>query len=136
MDHGKLIPEFLPIWIWTDFLIKHFSGNEHLILDGLCRRVDEAPVLTSALKFYGFKRPCVIFLNISKEEAHKRMKIRKRGDDTDEYIESRLAWFEKEVVPAMTYLKHNGYYEFIEINGDQSIEDVHKDILKRIVMPD
>ena len=136
MDHGKLIPEFLPIWIWTDFIIKHFSGNEHLILDGLCRRVDEAPVLTSALKFYGFKNPCVIFLGLTEKVAYERMKGRQRKDDTDEYINSRLAWFQKEVIPAMNYLKNNSYYTFLDINGEQSIEDVHNEIISKIVMPE
>ncbi len=136
MDHGGLIPEFLPIYLWTEFLVHHFSGNEHLLLDGLCRRIDEAPVLTSALKFYGFKSPCVIFLKVSDETAYNHMKARQRKDDTDEYIKSRLSWFGQEVMPAINYLKKNDYYNFIEVNGEQSIEDVHKEIISKIVMPD
>jgi len=132
IEHGDLMPEFLPIWIWSEILVKNYTGKEHLILDGLSRRLDEAPVLDSAMHFYKIKDPYVLYLNISRERARDLMKGRGRNDDTDEYIEHRLDWFEKDVVPAIEYFKENKYYKFIEINGQQSIEDVHKEIIEKI----
>jgi len=132
IDDGGLMPEFLPVWIWSDILVKQFTGNEHLILDGASRRLDEAPVLDSALRFYKFPHPRIIYINVSRERAFEMMKGRNRSDDTDEYIESRLDWFEKDVEPAIDYFRNNDYYKFIDVNGEQSIEDVHKELIEKV----
>jgi len=129
---GELMPEFLPIWLWSDHLVKNFTGEEHMILDGLSRRADEAPVLESALKFYKIKNPTVIYLNVSRKRAFELLKGRGRKDDTDEYINNRLDWFDENVVPAMDYFKNDGYATFVDINGEQSIEEVHTDVLKAL----
>lgn len=131
MQEGGLLPEFLPIWIWTEYLIRHCSGNEHMVLDGLSRREHEAPILDSAMKFYKRENPIVISIEVSKEWAGERLKNRGRSDDTKLDIESRLSWYDKNVVPAINYFKNNPYYKFININGEQTIEEVHREILEK-----
>lgn len=131
MEHGELMPEFLPVWIWADFLVKNYTGNEHLVLDGLSRRADEAPVLDSAMEFYKIK-PYVIHLDVSRERAFEMLSGRGRKDDTEEYINNRLDWFEKEVIPAMDYFRNNDRYTFIEIDGEGTIEEVQQEILQKI----
>jgi len=130
LDRGGLMPEFLPIWIWADFLVKNFSGEEHLVLDGLSRRVDEAPVLENALKFYKREKIFVVYLNVSRETAFSFMKGRGRKDDTDEYINSRLDWFDESVLPVIEHFKHSKNVTFLDIDGSKSIPEVHNDILK------
>ncbi len=130
MENGGLIPEFLPIWIWTDFLVEHFTGEEHLVLDGLSRRIDEAPVLENALRFYHRENIFVIHLNVSREKAFSFMKSRGREDDTDEYINNRLDWFEHTVTPVIEHFKSREGFQFLDINGEQSIQKVHEDVLK------
>ncbi|OHA82818.1 MAG: hypothetical protein A2408_01785 [Candidatus Yonathbacteria bacterium RIFOXYC1_FULL_52_10] len=132
MEHGKLMPEFLPVWIWSDFLLKQYTGNEHLILDGVSRRIHEASILTSAFKFYGVKNPHIVYLNTSRQFSYDLMKARGRKDDTDEYINSRLDWFEKEVLPVIEHFRSDPYYTFLDINGERSIEEVHQDIVKQV----
>ncbi len=132
IDTGGLLPEFLPIWLWTNYLNTHFTGKEDLVLDGLCRRINEAPVLDSAVKFYKTKNPCVISLNVSREWSYTKMKSRGRADDTDEYINSRLDWFARDVTPVLDYFRGKPEYAFLDINGEQSIEDVHKEIIEKI----
>ncbi len=132
MSTGGLMPVFLPIWLWTMDLVNKFDGKRDLILDGLCRRPDEAPVLDSAVKFYKLSKPFVFFIKTSDTWSAEHLKARGRADDTDEYIKSRLDWFEWNVVPAMSYFHQNPEYNFIEINGEQSIEDVHKEIIAKI----
>lgn len=131
-EKGGLMPEFLPIWVWSEFLIENFTGEEHLIFDGTTRRLPEADVLDSAIKFYKIKNPYVIHINVSREKATEMMKARGRKDDTEDSIKARLDWFEKDVVPPMEYFKNSEHYTFLDINGEQSIEDVHKDILEKI----
>lgn len=129
---GGLMPVFMPVWLWTDFLVKNYTGKEDLILDGLCRRPAEAPVLDSALKFFNQKNPIIIYINVSNDWAFTRMKERGRKDDTDAYIKSRLDWFEWNVVPSMAYFHEHPDYTFLEINGEQSVEDVHNEIISRL----
>ncbi len=132
MSQGGLLPDFLPIWIWTTDLVNKFDGKRDLILDGLCRRPDEAPVLDSAIKFYKLSKPIVFYIKTSNEWSFDRLKSRGRSDDSDEYIRSRLKWFDWNVVPAMAYFYDNKDYDFFEINGEQSIEDVQKEIISKI----
>jgi len=134
LAQGDLMPVFMPIWVWTDILVKKYDGTQNLILDGLCRRPTEAPVLDSALKFFNQKNPIVIYINISNTWAFDRMKNRGRKDDTEEYIKSRLEWFDWNVIPAMSYFHEHQDYTFLEINGEQSVEDVHKAILSQITI--
>jgi len=132
LDNGGLLPVFLPVWLWTDSFIKQYDGTQHLLLDGVCRRPAEAPVLDSALKFYNQKNPIVIYINVSDSWSFERMKERGRKDDTDEYIKSRLSWFDWHVVPAMSYFHEHPDYTFIEVNGEQSVESVHQEIISRL----
>jgi adenylate kinase family enzyme len=47
-------------------------------------------------------------------------------------IETRLEWYKTDVVPVVEYYRTNSYYNFVEINGEQSVEAVHAEILKAI----
>lgn len=129
MAAGGLLPAFLPIWIWTGFLIDELSGKEHLVMDGLSRRAPEAPILDSAMQFYGREGVRVILLDVSNEEATKRLLKRGRHDDHDEKIKERMAWFETDVMPSVHYFQKNPFYTFVTVNGNQSIADVNKELL-------
>jgi adenylate kinase family enzyme len=129
MDSGKLLPAFLPIYIWGKDVVEGLTGKEDLILDGLARRAEEVPVLDSMLDFYGFNEPIVIFLNTSPEWCLERMRERGRSDDHLEYVKRRLAWFDESVMPAIRHFENNPHYHFFDINGEQSIEEVHRDIM-------
>jgi adenylate kinase family enzyme len=102
-----------------------------MILDGLSRRAHEAPILNSAMKFYGRIKPFVIYMDVSREWAEEKLLARERGDDKIEQIEKRLDWFEKNVRPAMDYFRDNEFYNFITVNGEQSVEDVHKELMDK-----
>lgn len=132
IDTGKLMPVFMPVWLWTTALVQEFSGYEDLVLDGLCRKITEAPVLDSALKFYGIESAYIIHINVSNEWAFDRMKSRGRADDTDEYIKSRVEWYDREVLPVIEYFKERKGYTYIDINGEQSIEAVHAELMSKL----
>lgn len=131
---GGLQPAFLSIWVWTDFLIKNFDSNKHLILDGSPRKLNEAYVLDEALSFYKRENPNVIFINVSRKWAIKRLKGRNRIDDNDDGIEKRLDWFDIYVAPVINFYKKSPNYTFLEINGEQSIEQVYQEIIIRLKM--
>lgn len=129
---GDRQPDFLAIFIWAQILIENLKGGEHLIIDGTPRSLDEAKILDTALSFYGRKNPVVIYLNISKQAAEERLRARKRIDDKDDdKNDKRLNWFETDVYPAVTFLKNNSAYRFLEIDGENSPEEIHEDIIRK-----
>ena len=131
-DDGGSQPEFLSVYMWSRVLAESFKENEHLIIDGTPRRFHEAGALDSVFDFYKREKPYLIFLNISKEWAVERLLGRGRIDDNHDDIKTRLGWYETDVVPAIDFYKNNPKYNFIEINGEQTIEKVHQDILGKL----
>ncbi len=132
VNDGGLLPEFLPIWVWTDFFVKNMDGTKHLILDGVSRDKDEADILDNALMFYKREKPYIININMSREHATELMRGRGREDDTDEDIAKRHDWYEKDVLVAIEYFRRKQNYIFLDIDGERSIDEVHKEILSKI----
>jgi adenylate kinase len=120
------------VYLWTAALIENFTCKEHLVFDGMPRKVHEAGALGSIFGFYGLSKPWVINVDISHEEAIKRLLARKRFDDTKEEIEKRLNWYETDVMPTMAYYDENPKYNFLKVNGERSVEEIHEDIVKKV----
>lgn len=130
MESSARQPDFLAVWIWSHILVENIMGEEHLILDGTPRSLIESQVLDTAMKFYDRKNVNVIYLDISREEAKKRLEERGRMDDKKAGdIDTRLDWFDKDVLPAVEFFKEHPEYNFIQINGEQAREKIHKDIV-------
>jgi len=134
INKGGLMPEFLPIWIWAQFFVDNMTGSEHLVIDGISRKLHEAWILDTALQFYGRIEPIIISILVSPEWATDRLEERGRVDDKVEEIKRRMDWYEKSVKPAVEHFKNNSYYKFIEVNGEQEKQDVHKEILEKVGM--
>jgi len=131
-NKGELQPEFLSIWVWTGLLVNNLKEGEHLIVDGPGRRRRECETLDVAFDFYGREAPFIVHLDVSTDWSRTRMLARGRADDTEEAIARRLAWFEKETIPAMEFFRTNSKYRFVDINGEQPIEKVHQDIVTAV----
>jgi len=58
--------------------------------------------------------------------------LRGRTDDTDEGIAKRVDEYVNNVVPAMYYFKDKGGYTVYTINGEQSVEGVHKELIETL----
>lgn len=136
INTGKLLPSFIPIWLWGDFLIKNYTGREHLIFDGT-RRPLEVMALDTALSFYKREYVYVVVLNVSREWSLARLKERgrtdKRTDDLEEEdIGERLSWYQTDVIPAINFFRKKSNYRVLDIEGEQTIENVHRDIIKTL----
>jgi len=70
----------------------------------------------------------VIYIKISREVAEERMMSRGRKDDTKSKIKGRLDWFEADVTKSIEFYRDHRFYDFIEIDGEQSVEKINKDI--------
>lgn len=136
-ETGKRQPDFLAVWNWAHVLIEEMTGSEHLIVDGMPRSYEEALVFDSAITFYGREKPTVIYIDVSKEWSKERLKGRAveegRADDMDdESVERRLNWFDTDVYPAVKYFAAHPGYNFVHVNGEQTIEKVTNDILRQL----
>ncbi|HBB54498.1 TPA: hypothetical protein DHS24_00330 [Candidatus Nomurabacteria bacterium] len=132
LSNGALLPGFLTDAIVTNLLISFLTPEKNLIADGYPRAVAQSVSFEEMMKFYQRKNIKVIYIEISKEEAIKRLKLRGRHDDTDEGIGKRFDEYINNVIPAMNYFEGKGNYKIYKINGEQSVEDVHKSIIKSL----
>jgi adenylate kinase len=132
MENGERLPDNFAIWTWTNFLFEKYTGGEHLFCDGCPRSLNEAQTLDLLFKFYNREKPTVVYLDVSREESTKRLLKRGRADDQLEDIERRLDWFDRDVVPALEYYRNNPKYKFIEVDGEQTIEKIHEDLMSMI----
>jgi adenylate kinase len=137
---------------------RKFKG---LVYDGGTRKMLEAKLFDLALKWYEWDRNVkTIFIYVSEKEAFNRLTKRRqckncgrlipwighfkelkkcdkcggqlvvRPDDKPKAIRKRLQEFKKHTIPVINYHKKQG--RLIKINGEQSIENVFKEILKKL----
>lgn len=72
----------------------------------------------------------VYYINISDDEAVKRLTKRGRSDDTKEAIAKRLEIYHQQTEPLLDVFRQRGILD--EVDGERTIEEVHKDILERV----
>lgn len=132
MMSGKKQPDFLAVWSWSNELVAKLTEDTNLIIDGSPRTAIEAKVLDEAFEFYKRGNIKLILLDVSYEWASERLLARKRFDDTEERIKNRLEYFEKFVSPAIEYYEKESKNKLIRVNGEQSIEKVHEEIMRKL----
>ncbi len=137
MDRSERQPDFLAVWMWSHVLIENLMGDEHIVFDGTPRSLNEAKALDTAMGFYGREPIDVIYLDVSNDWSKVRMGERARHDDQKKGdMEKRLAWFETDVKPAVDYYQAEPTgYRFHQINGEQTIEEVHQAIVSSLSLP-
>lgn len=100
------------------------------ILDGYPRTLTQAEFLDRLMAELKIKLDVVINLKVDKEELIKRMmkraKEEKRSDDTEQGIRSRMHEYETKAEPVIDYYRRGR--KVTDINGDQPVEKVFKDI--------
>ncbi len=141
--------------------LKNKSKTKGFVLDGWTRTKIEAELLDEALDWYEWDKNVKVFLiKISNKESFDRLtkrrqclkckrlipwvgdfkKLKKcdkcqgklvtRMDDNIKSIKKRLKEYKKETIPAINYYKKQK--RLIEINGQQSIENVFEEISRSV----
>jgi adenylate kinase len=149
----------IKVWMDKLESFKQKSNFKGWIYDGGPRLMLEAKLLEVALKWYEWdKNTKFILIDISKKVAFDRLTKRRqckvcgelipwvgdfkkietchkcggrlvlRPDDKSKAIRKRLEQFEKYTVPVINYYKKQG--KVIKINGEQSIKNVFRDVLR------
>ena len=132
VETGGLMPEAIVVKLWVDYLVKNFTGTESVICDGAPRKLMEAELLDGMLKFLGVKKYKVVHINTSAKWCTDRLLARGRKDDTAEGIAKRMHWYDTEVMQCIKYYEENENYEFIDVNGEQTIEQVSAELLSKV----
>lgn len=113
--------------------LRRLPPNQKIIFDGVPRRLGQAEYLVRHLRERGHLRFATVYLNISPEETHRRLSIRRetegRADDHPEAINLRLKQFEEATRPVLEYLRKEG--AFVEIDGHPSIPEVTTEIITK-----
>lgn len=131
---GGLIPYAISCSVFSQYLMDHMTGEEHLIVDGFPRTADQVPALDSAFEFFDAKPVTVVCINISDEEAVKRLLLRGRSDDTEESIRKRLQWSREQTMPNIAWFRSQPSYRVLDIEGERTIEEIQKDIIAQLGM--
>lgn len=150
LDKGEFVPTELTNKIIARFLRQTHKG---FIIDGYPRTEEQAQFLDmttkidhvllikisdkTAIERIGGRRECAnghdfhVSHNPPKKEGicdECGLPLRKREDDTSVAIMTRLAQYHRETEPMLKHYKE----KIIEIDGSQSIPQVHQEILKKL----
>lgn len=128
MNAGYLIPDAKTKAIVDEYLSRP-EYKKGFIIDGFPRTLEQAE---------SFKMPIdkVVYLEVSDKEALWRLSYRngengeKREDDTLAGIRKRIELFHKFTKPVLEFYKSKKL--LVEIDGEKSIEEIHKDIMGKI----
>jgi adenylate kinase len=132
LDQGLLMPNVITNALTTQYFIDHYDGNQHVFFDGYPRTPEQAQALLQLKEFFGWNKPIIVFLNISEKEAIKRLMARGRHDDTKEGIRQRFNVYKEDVMPAIEQLKESGDFDFIEVDGERTVEEIHENIKQKL----
>ena len=142
VDRGDFVPSFLAAMMWSSVIAKDYTEGSHMIIDGSPRTIAEKEILDTIHHFYGencifdFEATHVVYLNVSSEWATdkllKRAEKEGRKDDTKEAIAKRMFWYENFVAKVIEAYKTDTRVSFHEINGEQTIEEVHGELISKV----
>lgn len=136
IENGGLMPAFFPVYVWANQLIQNFNGTEEIILDGVARRVEEAPMIDSALDFFQVENRFVFTIDITDETAIHRLQMRNQGradDASIDKIRERLDLYQVNTLPILSYFETSPKYHFVRVDGESKPEDVFEQIKNSLI---
>ena len=128
MNAGFLIPDMKTVHIVSEYLKKPEYQNGY-ILDGFPRTLEQVEKFENGVDK-------VVHLKVSDKEALWRLSYRngdngqEREDETLAAIRRRIELFHKLTEPVLDHYKKRRI--LVEINGEKSIEEIYREILKKI----
>ncbi len=111
--------------------INSYDDPKKVILDGFPRDHDQAQWLVGFCANNEVSIEAVIHLVVDLEVARQRLHERGREDDRDESIDVRFNEYQNVTQPILEYLDNQGI-EVLAINGEQTIEEVHQEIVEAV----
>ncbi len=156
LDTGQLVPDEVTVEVIKKRL-QQADTQKGFLLDGFPRTIPQAEALDGILKEMGRSLDLVINIKVDPQVLLDRMTGRRvcqkcgatyhvvnqpprvegvcdlcegelyqRSDDTVETVSNRLDVYQKQTAPLLEYYQQRGIVA--EVNGEQSIDDVFKEI--------
>ena len=128
MNAGYLIPDSKTVHIVSEYLKKP-EYQAGYILDGFPRTLEQVEKFANGVDK-------VVSLMVSDKEALWRLSYRngdngqEREDETLAALRKRIELFHKLTEPVLEHYKKRKI--LVEIDGEKSIEEIHKEILRKI----
>ncbi len=133
MDRGELVPDNVTIGMVKQRLAQPDCANG-AILDGFPRNLTQAEALDDLLGEMGAAVTVVPSIHVDLEELVgrllKRAQIEGRADDNEQTIRTRMQVYADQTKPLQDYYAAKGL--LVEVDGQQSIEEVHQALVKVI----
>lgn len=131
-DQGLLMPHWFASY-WFEHKAFNTPHETGIVFEGPGRKLPEAELFCEVMEWLG--RPYrTIYLTVDENEIIKRLRIRAeeegRSDDDPETIKKRFEEYNKHTAHSVEHFRKKGV--LIEINGMQSPEAVHEDILSEL----
>lgn len=129
MDAGKLVPDEVTVGMVKDRLSRP-DCHHGAILDGFPRTRAQAEALDDLLAEMNAGINVVPYIKVSQEmlvqRLLKRALIEGRADDNEDTIRTRMRVYQEQTQPLLDYYEERGL--LVEINGEQPIENVFRDL--------
>jgi adenylate kinase len=132
MNQGKFQPDFLTNALFVNNVIDVVDEKCFLIFDGFPRTINQLNLIKELLVYLKREQPIVINIEVSKENVKGRMLARGRGDDSESAIESRLNEYDRLMLPMLEAIKTDSFFEYLNLNGEGKIEDIHNELISNI----
>lgn len=133
MDKGELVPDHVTVAMVKDRLSQPDCAHG-AILDGFPRTTAQAEALDRLLAEIDGKINIVPYINVDEEVLVQRLinrgRIEGRADDTEDTIRTRMRVYQEETAPLLAFYRERGL--LTEINGEQSIEAVQRDLVSTV----
>lgn len=160
IDLGKLIPQEEMTMYVINFLTKEKPGLKNILFEGFPRFIPQYEALEAFLKTNGDDIDVVFSLEVSKEEAVRRISARRtcqkcgkvynlitnppkvadccecggklalRKDDEAESVSVRFEYYKENTEKLIDYLDKKG--KLVRINGERPIGEIQNDLVKCI----
>ena len=134
MSAGDLMPVWVSQYLFEEALIG-LEPADAIVFEGSCRILEEAKRFHEAAQW--LERPYVaIYLEASEENLKQRLLkrhgIEGRADDAEAALAERFQKFRELTLSSIEYFKKEG--TLVTINGEQTVEEVHADIVKALTL--
>ncbi len=130
MDAGELVPDEVMNGIVSERLSADDVVERGVLLDGYPRTPAQAEALEEALESAGTHLDLAINLEVPIGEATRRMLDRARADDTEEAILRRLALYETETAPLVSWFEKRSL--LITVDGLGSEDEVFQRLCRAV----
>lgn len=156
VNSGELIPEEEMTMYVLDYLHDKKSGLKNILFEGFPRFISQYEALEKFLSLKGDNIDAVISLDISLEEAVRRISSRRicekcgkiynvitnpapngickcggkliqRKDDNPESVKTRFQYYRENTKELIDYLDKKG--KLTRVNGERSIDEIHNNLV-------